>query len=319
MQDKRGGRSKRPGSARPKRLRVFGQRPTKGRKAGPSKPGTGRRRPSTRVEAQPAAEAGSLWSGIVEQSRAGAAAGEGLVRLNAFLARCGVASRRGSDDLIAAGRVQVDGKVTRELGLKIDPLRQRVLVDGQGLAVEKPTYVLLNKPRGVVCTSSNREQKPRAIDLVAGVKGRLFAVGRLDLDSEGLLLLTNDGAFADRLTHPRYGVSKTYEAVLRGRVEQDELDKARGGVWLSEGRTEGFRIRVKRRTAERSYLEVTIREGKNREIRRVFARLGHPVLRLRRVRIGPLTIRGVGTGRWRFLRPAEVEALWNDAGAGAGA
>jgi len=237
------------------------------------------------------------------------ASDQGLVRLNAYLAQCGVASRRKSDELIAAGRIQVDGKVVRELGRKVDPLRHTVKVDSEVLRPERPTYVLLNKPKNVVCTNSIHEQKLRAIDLLTGVKGRLFTVGRLDADSEGLLILTNDGAFADRMTHPRYEVAKTYHVVVRGRIDANKLEKVKGGVWLSEGRVEGFQIRIKKRGQERSILEVTIREGRNREIRRVFARVGHPVLRLSRVKMGNLTLRGVGSGKWRFLRPPEIADL----------
>ncbi len=253
---------------------------------------------------------GSLWGKVLEQARMEeVSSDQGLVRLNAYLAQCGVASRRKSDELIAAGRIQVDGKVVRNMGHKVDPLRQIVKVDSEILRPERPTYVLLNKPKNVVCTNSIHEQKLRAIDLLTGVKGRLFTVGRLDADSEGLLILTNDGSFADRMTHPRYEVAKTYSVVVRGRVEKVKLDKVRGGVWLSEGRVEGFQIRIKKRGKERSILEVTIREGRNREIRRVFARIGHPVLRLTRIRMGNLTVRGVSVGKWRFLKPQEISDL----------
>ncbi|MCA8970460.1 MAG: rRNA pseudouridine synthase, partial [Planctomycetes bacterium] len=135
------------------------------------------------------------------------------------------------------------------------------------------------------------------------------SVGRLDVDSEGLILFTNDGDFSERMTHPRYGVPKNYEVVVRGRVEHEKLDKLRGGVWLAEGKTSGARIRIKRRGAERSYLDVEIREGKNREVRRMFSRIGYPVLRLKRTRIGPVTIRGLAKGRYRFLTKPEIDGL----------
>lgn len=235
--------------------------------------------------------------------------GTGRIRLNQYMAQCGVASRRASDELIEQGRVTVNGDVIKELGSRIDPLRDRVVVDDVVLRPERATYVLLHKPAGVICTNATREKKPRAIDLVSSVKGRLFSVGRLDVDSEGLLILTNDGQFADRMTHPRYGVPKRYDVVVRGRVEPEKLDKLRGGVWLAEGRTQGARIRIKRRGAERSYISVEIREGKNREVRRMFSRIGYPVIRLKRTSIGPLTIRGLGKGKFRFITKAEVEAL----------
>lgn len=275
--------------------------------------GEGTRRPkkkrATKVQQRTVQAAGgdTLWGKAVAAATPGTR--DGLVRLNVYMARCGVASRRGSDTLIEQGRVSVNGQTTTSLGQKVDPLRDRILVDEAVLKPEKPVYVLLNKPPGVVCTNSTREQKQRAIDLVERVRARLFPVGRLDVDSEGLLLLTNDGAFAERMMHPRYGVPKVYDVVLRGRIESERLHKARGGVWLAEGRTGGAKIRVKRRGRERTYLEVSIREGRNREIRRVFARLGHPVLKLKRVRIGSLTIRGLGRGKHRMLSKREIDGL----------
>ncbi len=306
-------RKGRPAGARPSSGKA-GRRP----KQGGSKRGAPRfpKKAGTRILEDGGEPAGGLWAKILAESARGKKASRGLVRLNAHLARCGVASRRGADGLIAEGRVQVDGKVVRELGTRIDPLRAEVRVDGERLRPEKPVYVLLHKPKGVVCTNAPNERKPRAIDLCATVKGRIFPVGRLDADSEGLLLMTNDGAFAARMTHPRYGVPKIYSLVLRGRIDEADLRKARGGVWLAEGRTQGLGIRVRRRGRERSYLEVSVREGRNRELRRIFARVGHPVLRLRRIRIGSLSIRGVGRGRWRFLKPAEVRALLEAASAG---
>lgn len=253
---------------------------------------------------------GGLWGKVVASAKGDVGRGStGLVRLNLYMARCGVASRRGSDELIEAGRVTVNGDRITTLGTKVDPLRDRIVVDDRVLKPERPVYVLLHKPSGVVCTNAAREQKTRAIDLVAGVKARLFAVGRLDLDSEGLLLMTNDGLFAERMTHPRYGVPKVYDVTVRGRIPGEKLDKARGGVWLAEGKTRGARVRIKRRTRDRSYLEVSIREGRNREVRRIFARLGYPVLKLKRSRIGPLTLRGIGRGKYRFLTKNEVDEL----------
>jgi 23S rRNA pseudouridine2605 synthase len=169
--------------------------------------------------------------------------------------------------------------------------------------------VLFNKPKGVVCTSARHEQKKRVIDFMPQVRGRLFTVGRLDLDSEGLILLTNDGSFALEMTHPRYGVPKLYAVLVQGRIEQRDIDKARGGVWLAEGPTTGMNVRVERLGKDRTYMTVTLREGKNREIRRVFAKLDHNVISLKRVRIGELDLRGLRTGEWRFLERHEVQRL----------
>ncbi|MCK5942561.1 MAG: rRNA pseudouridine synthase [Planctomycetes bacterium] len=234
---------------------------------------------------------------------------DGKVRLNHFLAKAGVCSRRNADELIATGRVEVNGEVITELGVRVDPVEDDVRFDGSRLHPEKAVYVLLNKPKGVVCTNAAHEQKKRVVDLLPTIRGRVFTVGRLDMDSEGLLLVTNDGAFAQEMTHPRFGISKLYAVVVRGRIEDEHLDKARGGVWLSEGPTGGMQLKIDRMTKERTFLKVTLREGKNREIRRVFAKLGYPVASLKRVRIGNLTLHGLGDGDWRFLQLDEVARL----------
>ncbi|MCA8977932.1 MAG: rRNA pseudouridine synthase [Planctomycetes bacterium] len=234
---------------------------------------------------------------------------DGKVRLNHFLAQCGLCSRRAADELIAAGRIEVNGERVIELGVRVDPLLDEVRFDGNRVRPEKTVYVLFNKPKGVVCTNARHEQKKRVIDFLPTVRGRLFTVGRLDLDSEGLILLTNDGEFALEMTHPRFGVPKLYSVVLRGQVSQEELSQARGGVWLSEGPTAGMNIRVDRTARDRTYLKVTLREGKNREIRRVFAKLDHPVISLKRIRIGLLNLHGLASGEWRFLQAHEVDEL----------
>ncbi len=234
---------------------------------------------------------------------------DGKVRLNRYLAMAGVCSRRAADELITGGRVEVNGTPAQELGLRIDPKVDEVAVDGEPVRQEKPVYVLFNKPTNVVCTNARHEQKKRVIDFLPDVRGRLFTVGRLDLDSEGLIIVTNDGGFAQRMTHPRFGMPKTYSVQLRGRIAQRDLDKARGGVWLAEGPTAGMEVKVERAGNDRSSLRVVLREGKNREIRRVFAKLGFPVLELKRIRIGDLTLHGLKPGEWRFLAADEVADL----------
>ncbi len=238
--------------------------------------------------------------------------GPGFVRLNKFLADNGVASRRASDEMILGGKVLVDGEIITQLGTKIDPSEQVVEVDGVRLESDprERRYYILHKPAGVVCTNEVRETRPRAIDLVTDPrKGRIFTVGRLDEESKGLLLLTSDGEFAERIAHPRYGVPKTYLVKVPGRITDDAVMKVREGVHLAEGKTSGARVLIKRRTATSSTLEVTIQEGKNREVRRVFARVGYKVQSLTRTRIGPLAIRGLREGKWRALSRDEVEAL----------
>jgi 23S rRNA pseudouridine2605 synthase len=272
----------------------------------------GRRRPKTSRRAR-----GLVVTEIAASAPPRDAAGSAEVRLNRFLAMAGVCSRRAADEFIAAGRVEVNGERATELGLRVDPARDRIEVDGAPVQRERPVYVLFNKPQGVVCTNARHEQKKRVIDFLPEVRGRLFTVGRLDLDSEGLILLTNDGAFAQRLTHPRYGVPKIYAVLVRGRVSARELQKARGGVWLAEGPTAGMRIKVERAGRDRTYLKVMLREGRNREIRRVFAKLGFPVLELKRIRIGELSLHGLAPGQWRFVQAHEVQALLATAGAGA--
>lgn len=233
-----------------------------------------------------------------------------LVRLNKLLADHGVASRRACDELIAAGKVMVDGEPVTELGTRVDPTAQVVEVDGVRLQSQDRRYYLLHKPTGVVCTNEKRETRPRAVDLVTDPnKGRIYTVGRLDEESRGLLLLTNDGEFAERVAHPRYGVSKTYQVRVVGKLDDEALEKLRTGVHLAEGKTAPAWVRIKRRTAKWTTLTVTLREGKNREVRRIFARVGYKVVDLQRTDIGPLSVRGLRVGHWRALSRAEVEAL----------
>lgn len=238
--------------------------------------------------------------------------GPRMVRLNKLLADHGIASRRKCDEMIAKGKVSIDGEPVTELGTKVDPDAQVVEVGGVTLKGMPRRYYVLNKPGGVVCTNEERETRPRAVDLITDRdKGRIYTVGRLDEESTGLILLTNDGDFANRVMHPRYGVHKTYSVRVAGRIDDDSLNKVREGVHLAEGRTGGARILVKRRGRESSTLDVTIREGMNREIRRAFAGVGYKVVALRRTHIGPLNARGLKTGRWRKLKRAEIEELLN--------
>lgn len=234
---------------------------------------------------------------------------DGTVRLNRFLASAGLCSRRQADEWIAEGRVEINGETVRELGVRVDPDKDDVRYMGTRVRPERPTYVLFNKPKGVLCTNARNEPRTRVLDFLSGVRGRLYTVGRLDAESEGLILVTNDGDFAQAVSHPSHGVPKTYAVLVRGKVSTGDITKARGGVWLSEGRTGGARIVVERRGRDRTYLKVTLREGRNREIRRVFARLGYSVMSLKRVRIGPLSLHGLGAGKWRFLDRREVDEV----------
>jgi 23S rRNA pseudouridine2605 synthase len=232
------------------------------------------------------------------------------VRLNKLLAERGIGSRRLCDTLIGEGRVTIDGRKVRELGTKVDPEAEAVEVDGREIPRPPRVVYALNKPPGVVCTNAPEERRTRAIDLVRDPRGaRLFCVGRLDADSEGLILLTNDGDLANRVAHPRYGVPKTYFVKLRGRLSAEDVAKVAEGVWLSEGRTAGARIAIRKRFASATVLLITVREGMNREIRRAFAKFGYAVLQLKRVAIGPLSVRGLRAGAFRRLTRAEIEEL----------
>jgi 23S rRNA pseudouridine2605 synthase len=236
-----------------------------------------------------------------------------LVRLNKYLADRGVASRRRCDELIASGSVLVDGHPAVELGTKIDPDTARVEVDGRVFAPdqrERQRYYLLNKPKRVVCTNDRREERKRAIDLVTDPdKGRIYTVGRLDEDSTGLILLTNDGDFANLIAHPRNEVPKTYLVKVRGRIDAEAIDKLKRGVYLAEGRTSGVKVRILKRTEGFTNMSVTLAEGKNREVRRIFAKVGFAVLALRRTRIGNLRDQRLKEGQWRPLLRAEVADL----------
>ena len=238
------------------------------------------------------------------------------IRLNRYLALSGAApSRRKADQLVREGHVQVDGVTVTDPGIRIREGEQKVAIDGEPVRRKRRYYYLFNKPRGVVCTNHPREKHPRAVDFLPRRPGvRLFSVGRLDMDSEGLILMTNDGEFANRVAHPRYGVEKTYAVQVRGKVDAKALQKAKGGIWLSEGRTGGMKILVRKRSSDRTSLLVTISQGRNREIRRTFARLGLPVVRLKRVRIGGLTIHKLKPGAFRPLTRAEVQELLERSG-----
>jgi len=238
--------------------------------------------------------------------------GSELVRLNKFLADNGIASRRKADQLIVEGEVMIDGEIVTELGYKVDPHSQRVEIDGVVLRPEgaRHNYYLLNKPAGVVCTSDPRETRPRAIDLITDRKrGRIFPVGRLDEETVGLLILTNDGDFSNRLSHPRYQVSKTYRVQVDGWVTDDHIRKLREGVRVAAFRADFENVKLLKRGDRSSSVLVTLREGRNREIRRVFARLGLNVRKLRRVAIGSLTERGLKIGHWRPLTRGEIDEL----------
>ncbi len=230
-------------------------------------------------------------------------------RLNKLLAHAGVGSRRHVEGLIAGGRVMIDGRVVRELGTKVDPEAHAIAVDGQPVRLERPVYWLVNKPRGYLCTNHDPARRPLVLDLVPHVSQRVYTVGRLDEDSEGLLLLTNDGELANKLMHPRYGVEKTYLVQVAGSPSREEVAQLVQGVWLSDGRVRARRAQRLKRQGGSTWLRIVLSEGKNREIRRMLARQGHKVMRLRRVAIGPIQIGTLGKGKARRPSRQELDAL----------
>ena len=237
-------------------------------------------------------------------------------RLQKVLARAGITSRRGAEKLIEEGRVAVNGRVVREMGLKVDPATDEIRVDtvlvtaAAASGDRRCTYLLLHKPKGVLCTARDDRGRTTVLDLVPPFPGkRLFPVGRLDEDSDGIVILTNDGELTQRLTHPSFGIPKTYDVRVKGFVTPEIVEKFEGGIWLSEGRTARSRVQIRRAGPRVTHVAVTLTEGRNREIRRAFAKLEHPVLSLRRIQIGPIVSRGLKPGQFRPLDPEEVAAL----------
>ena len=230
-------------------------------------------------------------------------------RLQKVLAAAGIASRRESEQLILEGRVEVDGQTIVELGTRVDRLRQNINVDGEPLPRPKLAYYAVHKPEGVVCTTKDPSGRPRVTDLLPSGLGRLFSVGRLDMSSEGLILVTNDGALANELTHPRHGVEKTYDVQVTGHVDQTVLSKLRKGIHLAEGFARVVHVRTKSRRKNGTVLEMVLDEGRNREVRRLLARVGHRVQRLTRVAIGPIRLGEMPAGTVRRLTSEEIKKL----------
>jgi len=231
------------------------------------------------------------------------------LRLNKILAQAGLTSRRGADRLILEGRVAVNGDVVREAGTVADPDRDHVTVDGRGLpAAETKEYVLLNKPRGYLTARSDPDGRPVVTDLVRS-HARLFPVGRLDVDVEGLLVLTNDGALTHRLLHPRYGLARLYEAEVAGNVRRADLDRWRRGLTLEDGPAIPLAVSLERTGTESSLLHLTFGEGRKHEVKRYCEALGHPVRRLRRLGFGPIALGRLRVGAWRTLTSGEIRAL----------
>jgi pseudouridine synthase len=241
------------------------------------------------------------------------------IRLNKLLSSYGIASRRAADELIEQGRVQINGRVVTELGTKADPDRDDIRVDGRRLKTAPvKRYLLMNKPVGVMSTRSDPQRRTTVVDLLSrgGLGGYFYPVGRLDYDSEGLIILTNDGAFAERMAHPRHELERTYEALVEGVPDERDLERLRKGVPIDGQRTLPAQVRVRRshktRKGEQTVLEIVIREGRNRQVRKMCDAIAHPVARLRRVKFGAITDSKLRPGQFRDLTPDELRRLGGD-------
>ena len=233
-------------------------------------------------------------------------------RLQKILSQAGIASRRAAEKLIAEHRVMVNGKTVTDMGVKADPAVDDIRVDGRRVkASERLRYILLNKPAGVVTTRSDPQRRRTVVDLLHGVREYVYPVGRLDYDTEGLLLMTNDGDLAATLTHPRHEVERTYEARVAGVPGEEAIDRLRHGIPLDGRRTLPADVLVMNRkmTDREGILRITIREGRNRQVRRMCEAVGHPVRKLTRVKIGPIADRRMKPGDWRELTDTEVRTL----------
>ena len=271
--------------------------PPRRREMGAKTPGPGRSR------AQPERSKQGV-SGYEPESESGKPQ-----RLQKILAHAGLGSRRDCEEYILQGRVTVDGKVVRELGTRVNSEGAAIAVDGERVRLEKMVYFAVNKPKGYVSTNNDPAGRPRVIDLLPDVPERVYVVGRLDEDSMGLMILTNDGELANRLAHPRYGVEKTYRALVAGTPGREILDKLTEGIWLSDGKVRAKRAGFAGSQGEATTLELVLAEGKKREIRRMLAKLGHKVMSLTRIAIGPVVLKGLSSGEHRPLSRSEIDLL----------
>ena len=232
-----------------------------------------------------------------------------LERLHKILATAGIASRRACEQIITEGRVRIDGEIVVEMGHKVDPQTSAITVDGKPLPHPKSAYYLLNKPAGYLCTADDPFGRKTVLDLMVGVRERVFPVGRLDEDAEGLLIMTNDGALANVLTHPRYGVRKTYTARVKGRMSHESMDMLRSGVYLPGGPAVAEELVVRRYKTGDALVRMVVREGRNHVVKKMLAAVGNPVKKLKRTNIEFLTLHRLTRGAWRPLTTREIELL----------
>lgn len=231
------------------------------------------------------------------------------IRLQKYLAEAGVASRRKCEELIAMGRVEVNGQVVTMPGTKIDG-KEVIKVDGREIRQEqKKVYILLNKPVGYISTAKDQFSRKTVLDLVDTVKERIYPVGRLDYDTSGLIMLTNDGELANKLTHPKHEMPKVYRVMIDGNLKEEDINSFQTGIAIEDYTTAPAKVKVIETSKKDSIIEITIHEGRNRQIRKMFEALGYVVLRLKRVAMGSITIEGLEEGKWRYLSKKEIDTL----------
>ncbi|HZK34789.1 MAG TPA: pseudouridine synthase [Bacillota bacterium] len=232
------------------------------------------------------------------------------MRLQKYMSLCGIGSRRKSEEFIKQSRVSVNGRIVTKMGVKVDPHKDEVYFDGRVIELDnKKYYILLNKPKGIVTSVKDQFNRKTVIDVIDWEGPRIYPVGRLDYNTEGLIILTNDGELTNKLTHPKYGVEKEYFCIARGRIQTSDIHKLRNGVDIGNYKTSPAKVVFVRYNKENSELCITISEGKNRQVRRMFDAIGYPILYLRRERMGDLKINDLVPGGWRFLYDKEIKAL----------
>lgn len=233
-------------------------------------------------------------------------------RLQKVMAELGVASRRKCEELIAAGKVRVDGRVVNELGTKVDKQKAVIEVEGERIGSDaKKVYVLLNKPVGYITSAKDQFGRPTVLDLVSEINQRVFPIGRLDYDTEGLLLLTNDGDLTYRITHPSHQITKTYRALVRGKVDTGAVEAFAKGLQVEDYVTAPAKLEIMKYMESNTLLQITIHEGRNRQVRKMCDAIGHKVLKLKRIRIGKLGLGDLKPGQWRYLTKDEVDYLYS--------
>lgn len=233
------------------------------------------------------------------------------LRLQKYIAQCGIASRRKAEELIAAGRIAVDGVIVKEMGTQVLPGKNRVTFDGKPVeAKEQLVYYLLNKPKGYVTTLSDPQGRPIVTSLIKTSDARLFPVGRLDLDTEGALILTNDGEFAQKIQHPSHGIDKTYEALVKGCPQKDKIALLERGIFLEDKMTSPATVSVVAHAGRNCLMQIIIHEGRKRQVKKMFAFIGHPVLHLKRTAYGKLSLGRMAVGDYRQLNPSELNKIF---------